>query len=167
MINEIKRGLFSKKSLILFIFILIIILATCFTSTGWKTYHMSIGNDLADVDLSEINYIRNLHGNVFKLWKSSLYTFKILLPLLLMIPYIMTYIDERNSKYRYYINIRGNKCSYLFNKIVATVLSTIFVIFIAEIISMFIIYLGSANSNFTPELMENIVVNKYEYLFML
>lgn len=166
--QEIRRNIWSKRSLFLVVFVASIILLVCYLEGSWKTY-LSFDN-ATDIPIEiENSYdrwiLKHSNGNVFKLWHESLYTFRVVLPILLTVHYLYTYITEKITHYRYYQLVRKTFNTYLIDKIIGILFGTVISIMIGQMIAFGVIYLFSSHEVHI-DVMQNIVSGPYETLFL-
>ncbi|MEE3471000.1 MAG: hypothetical protein VZR24_10065 [Butyrivibrio hungatei] len=128
--KEFYRAVFNKKNIVLVAFIVFIMFYSAYND-GWKT--ALFANRATDIANSEdVHYYQRYFGNVYRVWVSSYSVIQILIPLLLLIPYTLTYTVEKQSNYRYLLFSREGKKSYLWHKIISIILSGVVIVGLAE-----------------------------------
>lgn len=163
-----KKYLINFRTVGVMLFVCALLCIVCYYEGSWKTYlSWNTASDITNVQrLSEDGiFMMKYHGNVFRLWQNATYTFKLLLPILLMIPYIYSYIEEKSNGYRYYMITRKNYTKYMRDKFISVLGQSIVPIIIGQLIAMGIIFAYSAHDTST-ELLENIVNSQYASFFL-
>lgn len=166
MLAELKRALFKKSNLVL----IIIIFGLFFFSSyydGWRTsLTMDSATDLPTDPkrLEDIIFIKKYYGNVFRVWTGSYFAIQALAPIFLSVPFLLTLATEKANRFRYFTVARKGNKKYLFQKILAIVLSGTIILGFSELlfglVSYFITYHDTGK-----EFTKNVVISKYEFFF--
>lgn len=168
--KELIRAFTNPWNVLIIIIIVTLMFANAYFS-GWKT-GLNALNSQDILDYKDRLFYAYYYGNTFKVWFDSYSTVNILVPFLLVIPYIISYRDEKKSNFRYFIFAREGKGRYLINKLLAIVISGLFIVISAELIfytiSFFLTYPVTGK-----EFLENTVSYdidfflKFPYLYFL
>lgn len=158
--NELKRALFKKSNLILMLGVIGLMLINSYYG-GWKT---ALSADRAQdlLKMEDVIYYKNYFGNVFRVWKSGYYMVQALAPLILVVPYINTYLSEKANHFRYYCTSRKGNKKYVIHKVLAIALAGTILLSLSELIFGIITYAVTSH-DFSTEFLQDIVVYKEEY----
>lgn len=130
MAKELHRAISSKKNLVIVAFIVFIMFLNAYHD-GWKTaLFASRAKDIANP--ADIEFYQRYFGNTYRVWKSSYSVIQVLIPLLLLIPYVLTFTIEKNSTYRYLLVSREGNARYLWHKILAIIMSGVLIVGLGE-----------------------------------
>lgn len=154
MIQELKRGIFNKWNVVVLFIIVLFMFLNAYYS-GWNTglFAMSASDILNQEDKL---YFAQYFGNTYKVWFDAYYSMSIFAPLLLIIPYILSYRDELNNKFRYLMIARKGYIKYVLTKFISIMLSGLFVIIFSELLFYCVTYFFTYNI-INPELFENFI----------
>lgn len=154
MIYELKRAIFKKSNLILFIIVMLLMFLNTYYD-GWKTaLKATSASDI--VRLEDIIYYQKYYGNVFRVWVGSYYVVQMLAPLLIAAPYLITYSQEKTNSFRYNLVSRKGNVKYIINKVLSIIISGTLVLILAELCFYFLSYMATEHDT-SIEFIENIV----------
>lgn len=155
--KELYRAVINKKNIVLIAFIIFMMFFSAYND-GWKTAIFAAGaDDIADP--ADMEYYQHYFGNTYRVWKSSYSLIQVLIPLLLLIPYALTYTAEKESAYRYLLVSRKGNRRYLFNKVFSIVAAGVAVVGFAELLFYSGTYLFTMHDS-TGEYVAGIVANE-------
>lgn len=154
MIQELRRGIFNKWNIVIVIFIVTFMFLNAYYS-GWKT-GLSAMSASDILNLEDKIYFAQYFGNTYKVWFDAYYSISIFAPLLLVIPYILSYREELNNKFRYFMISRQGYNKYIFKKFVAILFSGLVVVVISELLFYCVTYFFTY-AIINHELFENFV----------
>ncbi len=155
--KELQRALFSPKNIVLVAFVVFIMFFSAYND-GWKTaLFASRATDIANPE--DVEYYQRYFGNVYRVWISSYSVIQVLIPLLLLIPYALTYTVEKQSQYRYLIVSREGKNRYFCHKVLSIIIAGVVIVGLAEIIFYGVSYIYTSHDS-TGEYIYGIVENK-------
>lgn len=130
MVKELHRAIRSKKNIAIVAFVVFVMFLNAYHD-GWKTgLFASRAVDIADP--ADIEFYQRYFGNTYRVWKSSYSVIQVLIPLLLLIPYALSFTIEKNSMYRYLLVSREGNAKYLFHKVLAIVISGVLIVGFGE-----------------------------------
>lgn len=152
--QELKRAIFSKWNIILILFLLGMMFINAYYD-GWNTaLHVKKATDISNYE--DVLFYEKYFGNTFRVWSSSYYMIQVLVPIVLIAPYILSYINEKNNRFRYFMMVREGSKKYLFNKIIAIAISGTLLLGFSEILFYFITYFITSPST-DLEYVENLI----------
>ncbi len=163
MLNELKRAIFSKKSIILTAVVLILMFMNAYYG-GWNTA-LHIKNAVDITNESDRVFFGNFYGNTYRVWIKSYYMVQILTPILLIVPYILSYSDEKRNKFRYFVEKRKGTRKYLVHKILAIAIAGTCILAISELLFFSITYFMTCPS-VDMEYIEGLVCYKEDFFRM-
>lgn len=144
---ELERAIFSRWNILLIFFILGIMFINAYNG-GWNTA-LHVMNAVDIVNQEDKIYFAKYYGNTYRVWSDSYYMLQALTPILLGVPYILSYINEKNNRFRNFMIIREGRKKYLFNKLLSITLSGAIILGFSEFLFYFITYfLTSPSTNF-------------------
>ena len=155
--GEFKRAIFKKSNLVLvFIIVSFMFLNTYYN--GWNTaLKASKASDL--LNINDVIFYEKYYGNVYRVWVGSYFTIQAIAPLLLIIPYINTFLSEKVTHFRYLVVSRNGNLKYVINKVLAIAFSGTIILagseFLFAVISFFL-----TSHDTSIEFMKNIVAYK-------
>lgn len=142
--QELKRAIFSKWNIFLILFLLGMMFINAYYD-GWNTaLHVNKATDISNYD--DILFYEKYFGNTFRVWSASYYMIQVLVPIVLIVPYILSYINEKNNRFRNFMIAREGSKKYLFNKIVAIAISGTLLLGFSEFLFYFITYFFTSPS---------------------
>ena len=149
MVYELKRAIFNYRCLILGI-VMICILALSSYEEVWKNAIFISNDDGSPVSNDMYLYYTQTFGNAYYIWRKSYVTIEAILPILVVFPFLLSYLEEKKNGYRYLCIARIGTSKYLINKVIAIAVGTAIVIGTVETI-YFLILLGLGNTGNIPE----------------
>lgn len=136
--QELKRAIFSKWNILLIFFVLGMMCINAYYN-GWNTaLNIKRATDISNYE--DVLFYEKYFGNTFRVWSDSYYMIQALAPIILIVPYILSYINEKNNKFRYFMIAREGSKKYLFNKIIAIAISGTLLLGFSEFLFYFITY---------------------------
>lgn len=129
MFLELKRSIFNKW------FVLTMIIVFCFSFLsaylcGWRTaLSAPAATDLND---EGVRFLTNYYGNTFRVWTDSFQSVQMLLPVLVGIPYLLTYFEEKQNGFRNYVVSRKGLVRYVFQKTICIAFAGSFAVTIGQ-----------------------------------
>ncbi len=155
--KELYRAIINKKNIALVAFIVFMMLFSAYND-GWKTALFAAkADDIADP--ADVEYYQHYFGNTYRIWKSSYRVIQVLIPLLLLIPYVLTYTAEKESTYRYLLVSREGTIRYLCHKVFSIIIAGVAVVGFAEVLFYSGTYLFTMHDS-TGEYIADIVENE-------
>lgn len=142
--QELKRAMVSKWNIVLIMFLLCLMFVNSYYD-GWNTaLHVKKATDISNYE--DILFYEKYFGNTFRVWSNSYYMIQVLTPIVLIVPYILSYNNEKNNKFRYFMMVREGSKKYLLNKIIAIALSGTLLLGFSEFLFYFITYFFTVTS---------------------
>lgn len=142
--QELKRGIFNKWNIFLILFILGLMFINAYNA-GWNTaLHIKKATDVARYE--DVLFYEKYFGNTYRVWSDSYYMIQALAPIILIVPYILSYFNEKNNKFRNFMVSREGLKKYLLNKIVSISISGTLLLGFSEILFYFITYFFTSSS---------------------
>ncbi len=142
--QELKRAIFSKWNIVLILFLLGLMFINTYYD-GWHTaLHVRKAKDI--INYEDVIFYEKYFGNTYRVWSASYYMIQVLVPIVLIVPYILSYFNEKNNKFRNFMIAREGSKRYLLNKIIAIAISGTLVIGSSEFIFYFITYFFTSPS---------------------
>ncbi|UTR15922.1 hypothetical protein MM221_05005 [Salipaludibacillus sp. LMS25] len=121
--NELKRGMFNKRMLLAcFVGLLVIILEAYDNVLEGMTFANLTAPDLVD-DPDTQQWLYETGHNKYTIWMNSLFFLVMVLPLLSVFSYSASFLEERNSHFHYFIQMRKSFVSYIRGKYIAVALT--------------------------------------------
>lgn len=154
MIQELRRGIFNKWNIVIVIFIVTFMFLNAYYS-GWKT-GLSAMSASDILNLEDKIYFAQYFGNTYIVWFDAFYSMSIFAPILLIIPYIFSYREELNNKFRYLMIARKGYNKYILTKFISILISGLVVVIFSELLFYCVTYFFTYDMT-NPELFENFV----------
>lgn len=172
MVNELKRALCKKSNVIFIALILFMMFSNAYYS-GWNTaLHAKLSEEFKNIE--DVMFFKNYYGNTIRVWKSAYTMIQALAPILLVAPYILSYTNEKNNKFRNLVVIRSGVKKYRIQKMLAIAISGVLLLSFSELLFMGITYFltyHDMNLEFIQGLMtfqeKLFLQHPFEYYFMI
>lgn len=156
--QELKRAIFNKFNILL-IFLIIGLMFINTYYAGWNTaLNIKKATDISKYE--DILFYAKYFGNTFRVWSNSYYMIQALAPIILIVPYILSYINEKNNRFRYFMIAREGSKKYLFNKIIAIAISGTLLLGFSEFLFYFITYFFTSPSTKSEYIKDLIYYNE-------
>lgn len=162
MFSEIKRALFKKSN----IYIIVLIVALMLINTyygGWRTSLLA-GNAKDFPNASDMLFFQKYYGNTFRVWGDSYTTIQAIAPVILVAPYLLSYLNERANHFRVFMISREGVKTYILHKVLAIALAGTIVLISAEFIFGVLTFLLTYH-NTSKEFLQNIVSYQEAFFF--
>lgn len=130
MIKELKRAIFNYRFLFVILLSLIMFGLSSYHSVWMSALKAPSATDLNDAGRK---FVLSISANKYNIWTKSFRTTSILFPILISLPYLFSYADERENNFRYFMYSRQGIKKYLTNKVNAICISGGLVLFIPQI----------------------------------
>ncbi|MCM1189229.1 MAG: hypothetical protein NC541_08015 [bacterium] len=119
--NELKRALLKKSNIILIVAVVCLMFINAYYN-GWKT---ALTADSAQDILNpeDVVFYKKYFGNMYRVWADSYYSAQIFAPLILVAPYLSSYLSEKKSRFRYFCVSRKGNAKYVLQKALAIAVS--------------------------------------------
>jgi hypothetical protein len=157
--SELRRAFFKKSNIILVVAVVCLMLLNTYYET-WATALTAEG--AWDLEPDYVVYYQKYFGNVYRVWRGSYRMVRQLAPLILVAPYLTTYVSEKVNHFRYYCISRKGKKRYILHKVLAIVLSGTILLGISEILFAGITYAMTEHDT-SAEFLQEIVYFKTDY----
>jgi len=161
-INELRRALCKKSNLIIIGLVMALMAVNAFYN-GWSTALRAEGSsDLTDP--TAVEFYKNYFGNTFRVWRGSYYMVQALAPIILVAPYISSYMSEKNNRFRFFCVSRKGRKKYIFDKVFAIAIAGVVVLGAAELLFGIITGIFTAH-DYNLKFLENIVSYREDVFF--
>lgn len=170
--KELQRALFNPWNLLIVLIVEIFMFANAYFD-GWNTSLGALNaSDILNMD--DRIYYAQYYGNTFRVWFSAYSTLGVFAPILLVLPYILTYREEISNNFRYLMIARKGKVRYSMTKLFSIVISGVSILVISEFIFYGVSFFFTYPLQ-TPEFLDNIVrynesfflSHPYQYFFFI
>lgn len=119
--SELKRALLKKSNIILIVAVVGLMIINAYYG-GWRTaLKIDSAQDIQNID--DIIFYKKYYGNMYRVWESSYYMIQALAPVILVAPYLSTYLLEKTNRFRYFCVGRKGNLKYIIHKTFAIALS--------------------------------------------
>lgn len=125
--KEIKRAIINVR----FLGVVLVVLVFMFYGSKDDTWGNVIG-DHSDISESQLQQLKQIYWNAYYVWSEGFVFIKSFFPLIISLPYVYTYVKERENKSMYLGIIRAGKRKYCFTKFAATAISGALALIIPE-----------------------------------
>lgn len=158
--GELKRALLKKSNLVLIIAVVSLMIINAYYG-GWKT---ALTADSAQdiLNLEDAIFYKKYYGNTYRVWKDSYYMIQALAPVILVAPYLNTYLLEKTNRFRFFCVSRKGNLKYVCQKAFAIALSGTIVLAFSELLLAVITGLLTQHDN-SKEFIEGIVSFKEDF----
>lgn len=130
--SEIKRALFKKSNLVLILAVVSLMLINAYNG-GWKTsLTVDFAQDIRNYE--DVIFFKKYFGNTYRVWQSSYYMVQAFAPLVLVAPYLHTYLSEKTNRFRFFCVSRKGNLRYVGQKVFAIALSGTVILAFAEML---------------------------------
>ncbi len=105
--SELKRALLKKSNIILIVAVVSLMLINAYYN-GWETaLKVDSAQDIRNIE-DKIFY-KKYFGNMYRVWADSYYMVQALAPVILVAPYLNTYLLEKKNRFRFFcVSRKGN-----------------------------------------------------------
>lgn len=158
--SEIKRALLKKSNIVLIIAVVSLMLINAYYS-GWKT---ALKADFAEdiLNIEDVIFYKKYFGNMYRVWKDSYYMIQILAPVILVAPYLNSYLSEKANRFRFFCVSRKGNLKYVIQKAFAIAFSGTVVLSFSEMVLALITGLLTQHDT-SLEFMQGIVSFKEDF----
>lgn len=158
--NELKRALLKKTNIILILVVFSLMFINAYFD-GWKTaLTAESAQDILNAE--DAIYYKKYFGNIYRVWKSSYYMVQALAPLILVAPYLNSFLSEKANRFRFFCVSRKGNFKYVMQKTLAIALSGTIILASAE--GLFAFFSGLLTQKDTSvEFMQQIVSFQESY----
>ena len=119
--NELKRALLKKTNIILILVVVSLMFINAYFD-GWKTaLTAESAQDILNAE--DAIYYKKYFGNIYRVWKSSYYMVQALAPLILVAPYLNSFLSEKANRFRFFCVSRKGNFKYVMQKTLAILAS--------------------------------------------
>lgn len=119
--NELKRALLKKSNIILIVAVVGLMIINAYYS-GWRTaLKIDSAQDIQNIE--DVIFYKKYYGNMYRVWEGSYYMIQALAPVILVAPYLYTYLLEKTNRFRYFCVSRKGNLRYVIHKAFAIALS--------------------------------------------
>lgn len=158
--NELKRALLKKSNIVLIIAVVSLMVINTYYG-GWKT---ALTADSAEdiLNIEDVIFYKKYFGNMYRVWKDSYYMVQILAPVILVAPYLNTYLLEKTNRFRFFCVSRKGNLKYVMQKAFAIALSGTVILAFSEMV--FAVFTGLLTQHDTSiEFIQGIVSFKEDF----
>ena len=139
-IKEIKRSVINIR----FLGVVILSVIFMFLSSKDSSWGNVIGNT-SDLTSSQLETLKEIYLNRYLIWSKGYFYIKSLFPLAIGLPYIYSYVCERENNASLFIKMRSGIKKYNFSKFLAGGISGALVLALPELIYNLLILLFARN----------------------
>jgi len=158
--SELKRALLKKSNIILIVAVVSLMIINAYYS-GWRTaLKVDSAQDIRNIE--DVIFYKKYYGNMYRVWESSYYMIQALAPVILVAPYLNTYLLEKTNRFRYFCVSRKGNLKYVIQKAFAIALSGTALLAFSEMV--FAVITGLLTQHDTSlEFMQGIVSFKEDF----
>lgn len=158
--NEFKRAFLKKSNIILVVAAVGLMIINAYYS-GWRTaLKVDSAQDIQNIE--DVIFYKKYYGNMYRVWESSYYMIQALAPVILVAPYLNTYLLEKTNHFRYFCVSRKGNLKYVVHKAFAIALSGTVIVAFSEMV--FAVVTGLLTQHDTSlEFMQGIVSFKEDF----
>lgn len=158
--SELKRALLKKSNIVLIVAVVSLMIINAYYS-GWKTA-LKVDSAQDILNIEDVIFYKNYFGNMYRVWKSSYYMIQALAPLILVAPYLNTYLSEKTNHFRFFCVSRKGNLRYVMQKAFAIAFSGTVILAFSEM--FFAVITGILTQHDTSiEFMQGIVYFKEDF----
>jgi len=130
--SELKRALLKKSNIILIVAVVSLMLINAYND-GWKTaLKADSAQDIRSIE--DVIFFKKYYGNMYRVWQSSYYMIQALAPIILVAPYLTSYLLEKTNCFRFFCVSRKGNFKYVMQKTLAIALSGTIILAFSEMV---------------------------------
>ena len=130
--SELKRALLKKSNIVLITAVVSLMIINAYYD-GWKTA-LTVDSAQDILNIEDAIFYKKYYGNIYRVWKSSYYMSQVLAPVILVAPYLNTYLSEKANRFRFFCVSRKGNLKYVMQKAIAIALSGTVILAFSEMI---------------------------------
>ena len=100
--NELKRALLKKSNIILIVAVVCLMLINAYYN-GWDTA-LKVDSAQDILNIEDKIFYKKYFGNMYRVWVDSYYMVQALAPVILIAPYLNTYLLEKKNRFRFFVS---------------------------------------------------------------
>ena len=130
--SELKRALLKKSNLVLIIAVVSLMLINAYYN-GWETA-LKVDSAQDILNNEDKIFYKKYFGNMYRVWVDSYYLVQALAPVILVAPYLNTYLLEKKNRFRFFCVSRKGNLKYVIQKAFAIALSGTIILAFSEMV---------------------------------
>lgn len=158
--NELKRALLKKSNILLIIAVVCLMLINAYYG-GWKTA-LKVDSAQDILNIEDKIFYKKYYGNMYRVWVDSYYMIQALAPVILVAPYLNTYLLEKKNRFRFFCVSRKGNLRYVIQKTFAVALSGTVILAFSEMVLAIVTALLTQHDT-SIEFMQEIVSFREDY----
>ena len=158
--SELKRALLKKSNIILIVAVVSLMLINAYYN-GWDTaLKVDSAQDIRNIE--DVIFFKKYYGNMYRVWKDSYYMIQALAPVILVAPYLNTYLLEKKNRFRFFCVSRKGNLKYVMQKAFAIALSGTVILAFSEMVLAIVTGILTQHDS-SIEFMQGIVSYKEDF----